>query len=89
MLKGILEVKKANPQIFQVMLLDNDANEEVEVHENETVDFLRIQEHLRNGGSVFITSKSSQKIVLPTVKKKALRKNSGNVKVTAFYFDHV
>jgi hypothetical protein len=89
MLKGILEVKKPDPLVFQVMLLDNDANEEVEVHENETVDFLMIQEHLRRGGSVFITSKDSQKIAMPMAKKKEPRKNRGSVKVTAFYFDHV
>jgi hypothetical protein len=88
-LKELLEVKRASPQVFQVLLLDNDAAQEVEVHENDEVDYLRIQEHLKHGGSVFITSKPSQKIAPPKPKKKALRKKSGMVKVTAFYFDHV
>jgi signal recognition particle receptor subunit beta len=89
MLKEMLEVKRENPQVFQVLLLDNDASQEVEVHENEQVDFLRIQEHLKQGGSVFITSKRSQKISPPKPVKKAPRKNNSNVNVTAYYFDHV
>jgi hypothetical protein len=89
MLKEMLEVNRANPQVFQVMLLNNDASQQVEVQENEHVDFLLIQEHLRQGGSVFITSKRSEKIAPPKAKKKAPRKNSGMMKVTAFYFDHV
>jgi hypothetical protein len=88
-LKEVFEVKSVNPQVFQVLLLTNDASQEVEVYENEQVDFPRIQEHLSRGGSVFITSKRSQKIAPPKPKKKAPRKNSGMVKVTAFYFDHV
>jgi hypothetical protein len=85
----MLEVKSASPQVFQVLLLDNDGTQEVEVHENDEVDYLRIQEHLKHGGSVFITSKPSQKITPPRPKRKVLQKKSGLVKVTAFYFDHV
>lgn len=88
MLKEILEVKRAVPQVFQVLLLGNDASQDVEVEENEQVDFLRIQEHLNRGGSVFITSKRSQKIA-PPKPQKAPRKNLGTVTATAFYFDHV
>jgi len=88
-LKEMLEVKRASPQVFQVLLLDNDTTQEVEIHENDEVDYLQIQEHLKHGGSVFITSKPSQKITPPRPKMKALRKKSGLVKVTAFYFDHV
>jgi hypothetical protein len=88
MLKEILEAKRAPPQVFQVLLLGNDASQDVEVEENEQVDFLRVQEHLRQGGSVFITSRRSQKISLPKPKKTP-RKNGDTVKVTAFYFDHV
>ncbi len=89
MLKEILDVKRANPQVFQVLLIDNNAAQEVEVEENDEIDYTRIHEHLKHGGSVFITSKPSQKITPPRPKKKALRKKSGLVKVTAFYFDHV
>ena len=48
--------------MFQVLLLDNDANQDVEVQEAEQVDFCQVKEHLQNGGSVFITSKEAQKI---------------------------
>ncbi|MCW4047715.1 MAG: hypothetical protein NWE99_09200 [Candidatus Bathyarchaeota archaeon] len=88
MLKEILEVKRTTPLVFQVLLLGNDAGQDVEVEESEQVDFLRIQEHLNRGGSVFITSKRSQKIA-PPKPQKAPRKNRSTVKATAFYFDHV
>jgi hypothetical protein len=80
-LKNLLANKKTNPPVFQVLLLDNDASEDVEVQEAKQVDFFQVKEHLKNGGSVFITSKGSQKLVYP--KAKALlnysksRKNYG------------
>jgi hypothetical protein len=67
MLKNLAEVKKEKAQVFQVLLL-NDASEEVEVQEAEQIDFLKVQRHLKKGGSVFITSKSSQKLTLPKEK---------------------
>jgi hypothetical protein len=81
MLKNLTEVKKERAQVFQVLLLNNDASEEVEVQEAEQVDFLKVQKHLKHGGSVFITSKNSQKLPLPKAKNAR--------KVTAFYFSHV
>ena len=57
--------KKTKPSIFQVLLLDNDVSEDVEVQEAKEVNFSQVKEHLRNGGSVFITSKGSQKLSLP------------------------
>jgi hypothetical protein len=88
MLKNLIEVKKEKPRVFQVLLLNNDASQEVEVQEAEQVDFLRVQEHLKHGGSVFITSTSSQKLTLP--KEKKTHRNKNNVRrVTAFYFSHV
>jgi len=57
--------KKAKNTLFQVLLLDNDSTDEVEVQEAEQVNFVQVKEHLRNGGSVFITSKASQKMHLP------------------------
>jgi len=69
MLKNLTEVEKEKPRVFQVLLLNNDASQEVEVQEAEHVDFLRVQEHLKHGGAVFITSKRSQKLSVPKEKK--------------------
>jgi hypothetical protein len=55
-------------QLFQVLLLENNASKDVLVHEAEQVDFCAVKEHLRNGGSVFITSKETQKIAYPKTK---------------------
>jgi hypothetical protein len=60
--------KKTKTQLFQVLLLDNDASEDVEVQEADRVDFLQVKEHLKNGGSVFITSKDTQKSRHPKAK---------------------
>jgi len=90
MLRELIDIKTEKTPLFQVMLLRNDAAQEVEVHEGENVDFLRIQDHLKQGGSVFITSKCSQKLSGPTLKqRRASRKRSAMRTVTAFYFDHV
>jgi hypothetical protein len=51
--------------MFQVLLLDNDKTDNVEVQEAKQVDFSLVKEHLKNGGSVFITSKKSQRVALP------------------------
>jgi hypothetical protein len=55
--------------MFQVLLLNNNATQEVEVQKAEHVDFLRVQEHLKHGEAVFITSKRAQKLSLPREKK--------------------
>lgn len=60
--------KRTKPSVFQVLLLDNDANDDVEVQEAKQVDFCQVKEHLKNGGSVFITSKGSQKLSYPKAK---------------------
>jgi hypothetical protein len=75
MLKSLIAVENEKVQVFQVLLLDNGSSQDVEVEEAEHVDFARVQEHLASGGSVFITSKSSQKIAPPR-NKKAKRKSS-------------
>lgn len=80
MLKEILEVKREKAPVFQVLLLHNNASQEVELQEAEKVDFLRVQDHLKQGGSVFITSKNSQKLNVPKKRMKIL---------TTFYFDRV
>ena len=71
MLKSLITIREGKPRMFQVLLLDNDESEDVKVEEAEHVDFERIEEHLAHGGSVFITSKSSQKIMASRDKKEA------------------
>ena len=88
MLKSLVTVKKEKAaRVFQVLLLDNDANEDVEVQESKNVDFARVEEHLAQGGSVFITSKNSQKLAMP--RDKAERNKNKKKKVKGFYFNHV
>jgi hypothetical protein len=60
--------KRIKPYVFQVLLIDNDASDDVEVQEAKQVDFCQVKQHLKNGGSVFITSKGSQKLSLPKAK---------------------
>jgi hypothetical protein len=67
-LSNLISNKKTKPTLFQVLLLDNDSSEDVEVQEAKQVDFSQVKEHLKNGGSVFITSKHSQKLVHPKAK---------------------
>jgi len=87
MLKNLIEDKKEKARVFQVVLLNNDASQEVEVQEAEQVDFLRVQKHLKHGGSVFITSKSSQK--LPRSREKKANQNKKDKKGYGFYFSRV
>lgn len=68
-LKGLLATKKTKETLFQVLLLDNDADLNVKIQEAERVDFCTVKEHLKNGGSVFITSKKSQRIITPKAGK--------------------
>lgn len=74
--------KRTKPSVFQVLLLDND--EDVEVQEAKQVDFFQVKEHLKNGGSVFITSKGSQKLAYP--KAKAQQKYNRSRKTYGFLF---
>lgn len=85
----ILESNKAKSRVFQVMLLHNDASQDVEVQEADEVDFLSVQSHLKQGGSVFITSKNSQKIKMPEERKKVSRNKNKMRTVTVTYFSHV
>ncbi len=87
MLRELVEMKPEKNCTFQVMLLRNDESREVEVHEETEVDFSRIQHHLSHGGSVFITSRPSQKINPPLQNKPHKRRPTRTV--TAFYFNHV
>ena len=83
-MKNLLSNKKTTPSIFQVLLLHNDDSDDVEVQEANQVDFMQVKEHLRNGGSVFITSKGSQKTLYP--KAKAQLNYSKSRKTYGFLF---
>jgi hypothetical protein len=86
MLRNLAELKKEKARVFQVLLL-NENGSQVEVQEAEQVDFVRVQRHLKHGGSVFITSKNAQKLTVPKeTREKQNAKNTGWV--TAFYSDH-
>jgi hypothetical protein len=65
---GAAQKKPSKPSLFQVLLLDNSKSQDVEVQEAEQVDFGIVKKHLKNGGSVFITSKDTQKIAYPKTK---------------------
>jgi hypothetical protein len=87
MLKNIVEVKKEETPVFQVLFLDNEGSQ-VEVHEAGEVDFLSVQRHLDRGQSVFITSKNTQKV--PKPKETKPRQSMKSTRwVTAYYFTHV
>ena len=66
-MKNSIENKKTKTQMFQVLLLDNNSSDDVEIQEADQVNFSQVKEHLKNGGSVFITSKDAQKTVLPQI----------------------
>ncbi len=87
MLRQVLETGK-NLRRFQVLFLQNDACQQVEVHEVKQVDFIEVLDHLEHGESVFITSKRSQKLNAPKRKSK-MNKPSKTRMVEAFYLDHV
>ena len=80
-LSNLISNKKTKVPLFQVLLIDNNASEDVEVQESKQVNFLQVKKHLKNGGSVFITSKHSQKLVHPKAKAQLnyskSRKNYG------------
>ena len=88
MLREMLKVEKANRQRkFQILFLRNDASQEVEVHEVKHVDFFTVQERLEHGESVFITSKSPQKI--KGAKNVSEPKSIKTKLATAFSFEGV
>jgi len=69
-----------------VLLLDNDDSDDVEVQEGKQVDFCQVKEHLKNGGSVFITSKTAQKLSFP--KNKAHQNYNHSRKTLGLIFRH-
>jgi hypothetical protein len=89
-LREMAQMENEKARKFQVMLLCNDASKNVEVHEGGEIDYSTIQTHLQRGGSVFITSKPSQKLPLPAFQQKRAREKKRALRtVTAFYFNHV
>jgi hypothetical protein len=85
MFSKMLNPKKAKTRNYEVLFLGNDKEQDVEVHEVNQVDFLTVKERLERGESVFITSKSSQKLVPP--KQKVKVRNPKTRFVTALNFD--
>lgn len=63
-----IAVKKEKPRVFQVLLLDNGDSQDIHVQEAEQIDFVSVERHLMEGGSVFITSKKSQKLLFRNTK---------------------
>ena len=76
--------KRIKSSVFQVLLLDNDESEDVEIQEAKQVDFFQVKEHLKKGGSVFITSKGSQKTSY--LKTKAQQNYSKSRKTYRLFF---
>lgn len=89
MLKEINEIEMEKSRVFQVLLLQNDASLEVEIEEGKKVDFLRVQNHLNQGGSVFITSKNSQKLNLLKKKERICRNTNETKTLENCYFHHL
>jgi hypothetical protein len=54
---------KNKQPVFQVLLIDNDETEDVQVEEAQKVNYFKVKEHLKQGGSVFITTNNKQKLI--------------------------
>jgi len=61
---------------YQVLFLSNGKSQDVKVQETDRIDFMQVENHLRQGGSIFITSKGSQKLTPP--KENKLQPNLKN-----------
>ena len=77
---------KNKSRVFQVVLLDN-SSQDVEIQEAKQVDFLRVEEHLAHGGSVFITSKNSQKI--PLLRRRSVQRRKANTSASALQLNQM
>ena len=87
MLKEILETQEPRTKEkakFQVLFLRNDSSQQVEVFDVKRVDFSAIAKRLKQGESVFITSKSAQKV---SETKTRVCRNLKSRMVTAFAFE--
>lgn len=85
------QFRKEKHRVFQAVFLKNNKSQEVKVVEDEQIDFMKVQEHLKNGGSVFITSKNSQKLKLRISKESnAPHKNRSKMGMfTTVFVDHL
>jgi hypothetical protein len=85
------QFRKKEQRVFQAVFLKNNNSQEVKVVEDEQIDFMKVQEHLKSGGSVFITSKNSQKLKLRMPKgSRNQRKNRSKMNMFATVFvDHL
>jgi hypothetical protein len=89
MLREIWKSEKTNRRRkFQILFLRSDASQDVEVQEVKHVDFLTVQERLEHGESVFITSKSPEKLKSPK-RSNSVPKSVKTRLATAFYFESV
>lgn len=64
-MKGLSGTKKPKESLYQVLLLDNDETLNVTVHEAPQVNYSTVKEHLKKGGSVFITTKNQLQLSPP------------------------
>jgi hypothetical protein len=78
MLKESFQDKRQKQRVFQSLFLSNGRRQEVMVLEGEYIDFGEVQKHLDNGGSVFITSKNSQKVRFDDQVERKSRKPKKN-----------
>ena len=60
-MRNFFEAHEEKP-LFQLFYLKDDENESVEVEEVEEIDFGEVKKRLKQGESVFITSKRKQKL---------------------------
>ena len=60
-LKNVVEVNEEKP-LFQLFFLKEDEDGSVEVEEVEKIDFGKVERRLKQGESIFITSKRKQKL---------------------------
>jgi len=77
--------KKSKARNYEILFLQNTKDQDVEVHEVNKIDFPSIKKRLELGESVFITSKSSQKLI----PSKSNPRNQKTKMITAFHFDPV
>ncbi len=85
------QFRKKEHRVFQAIFLKNNKSEEVKVVEDEQIDFTKVQQHLKSGGSIFITSKNSQKLKLKIPNESKNRhKNRSKIDMFATVFvDHL
>ncbi|MCW4055120.1 MAG: hypothetical protein NWE84_09445 [Candidatus Bathyarchaeota archaeon] len=83
MMEEEIEIDGDKSELFQVLLLHDD--DFVEVKEARKIDFIEVRNHLLIGGSVFITSKTSQKLRVPKRADYTYR-NTNEIKTIATFF---